>query len=140
MPTAPLITLIKLQKTRVDEQRLHLEKLQARLEEIEKEIMELEIKKAREQIVAEQNAESRATYGAFVKAAVKKGRQLEKDRNVAAAAVDVARDRLTELFEEQKRYEIAHQARLDAEAAEERRRERIELDEIGGVTHQRNTK
>ena len=96
-----------------------------------------EIVKAREQVAAEQNPGARATYGAFLKAAVKKGREMEKERQQAAAAVAVAHDKLAELFEEQKRYEIAEQARVEAEARDERRRERIELDEIGGVTHER---
>ena len=44
-----LATLIKLQKTRVDEQRLTLTRLQAHLENIENSIAALEIRKAREQ-------------------------------------------------------------------------------------------
>jgi flagellar biosynthesis chaperone FliJ len=55
-----LSTLIKLQKTHVDEQRLALARLQARLEEIEQSIAMLEIKKAREQTVAQENGEARA--------------------------------------------------------------------------------
>ena len=135
-----LATLIKLQKTRVDEQRLALVRLQARLEEIEKSIAMLEIKKAREQGVAQENAEARATYGAFLKAAVREGRELEKQRQIAEAAVEAARQRLTELFEEQKRYEIAEAARIEAERKEERRKETMELDEVGGVTHARKRK
>ena len=132
-----LSTLIQLQKTHVDEQRRHLARLQARLDAIVKEITELEIQKAREQIAAEENPEARQTYGAFLKAAIKRGRDLEKSRMVAEAAVEVARDKLAELFEEQKRYEIAEEARVEAEAREERRQETIELDEVGGVTYQR---
>jgi flagellar biosynthesis chaperone FliJ len=132
-----LATLIKLQKTRVDEQRLMLAKLQARLEDIEKAITSLEIKKAREQIVVQENAESRTTYGAFLKKAVQDGRELEKQREIAAAAVEIARQKLAVLFEEQKRYEIAEEMRIEAEEREERHRETIELDEIGSVRHVR---
>lgn len=133
-----LATLIKLQKTRVDEQRQQLAKLQAHLENIETQITQLEIAKAREQVAAEQNPEARMTYGAFLKAAVITGRELEKQRQVAIDAVEVARDQLTELFEEQKRYEIAQASRLAAERREELRRETIELNEIGGMVHERN--
>lgn len=128
-----LATLIKLQKTRVDEQRVQLAKLQSRLNEVLTEIAALEIEKAREQVVAEQNAEATTTYGMFLKRAVQHGRQLEKDREVAAHAVEVARDQLNALFEEQKRYEIAEDARLTKAQQEETRRETIELDEIGSV-------
>ena len=130
-----LSTLIKLQKTRVDEQRLALAKLQARLEDIQNSIAELEIKKAREQVVAQENADARATYGAFLKAAVREGRELEKHRKVMIEAVDAARVILTGLFEEQKRYELAEAARVETEKKETRRKETQELDEIGGVSY-----
>jgi flagellar biosynthesis chaperone FliJ len=132
-----LDTLIKLQKSLVDEQRQHLVKLQDMLDEIIRRIAVLEIEKTRELLAAESSAEARATYGAFLKRIVAKGRELEKERQVAAHAVDLAHARLIELFEEQKRYEIAEAARLEAEAKEERRRERIDLDEVGGVTYTR---
>jgi flagellar export protein FliJ len=128
-----LATLIKLHKTRVDEQRVQLARLQARLEEIETKIAALEIEKAREQVAAEKSAEARGTYGAFLKQAVKKGRELEKDRQIAIAAVDAAREVLMQIYEEQKRFEIAEAARIEAEAKESRRRDRIDLDEVGGV-------
>jgi flagellar export protein FliJ len=132
-----LATLIKLQKNRVDEQRIHVARLQTHLSEIEQKIAQLEIDKAREQVAAQKSVESTVTYGAFLKAAVKKGRDLEKDRQVAEAAVEVARGQLTELFEEQKRYETAEANRITAEEKEERRRETIELDEVGGMSHER---
>ncbi len=135
-----LATLIKLQKTRVDEQRQTLARLQAQLEDVEKRIAMLEIQKAREQEVAQANVEARMTYGAFLRAAVKMERDLEKQRMTAISAVEIARAKLAELFEEQKRYEIAAAARLEAEQREERRRETIELDEIGSVSYSRKDK
>ncbi|MBV8547836.1 MAG: hypothetical protein JO126_00055 [Alphaproteobacteria bacterium] len=132
-----LQTLIKLQKTRVDEQRQLLAQLENQLAYIERRIAELEVYKAREQVTADQNEEARATYGAFVKGAVAKGREMEKERLTATEAVRIAHDKLAELFEEQKRYEIAEQARIDAEAKEESKRERQELDEVGSIGHQR---
>jgi flagellar biosynthesis chaperone FliJ len=130
-----LATLIKLQKTRVDEQRQILAKLQERLQEIENDIALLEIKKAREQAAAEEHTEARMTYGAFLKVAVREGRALEKQRAAALASIEVARAKLAELFEEQKRYEIAAASRQSTEDREERRRETIELDEVGSVTY-----
>lgn len=132
-----LTTLIKLQKTRVDEQRQTLAKAQEFLDSVEQQIVQLEIKKVREQAAAQEYPEARLTYGAFLKAAVRDGRALEKQRAVAIAAVEAARDKLAELFEEQKRYEIAAAHRQAAEDREERRRETIELDEVGGVTYTR---
>lgn len=130
-----LTTLIKLQKTRVDEQRQALAKLQAHLAEIEQNIAMLEIKKAREQAIVQEHAEARMTYGAFLKAAVRDGRAFEKQRVIVLDAIKSARAKLAELFEEQKRYEIAAEAREMAETRETRRRETIELDEVGSVTY-----
>jgi flagellar biosynthesis chaperone FliJ len=132
-----LDTLIKLQKTRVDEQQLILTKLQERLAQVEQTIAEIEIYKAREQVAVQEQKDIALTYGAFLKVSVQHGRQLEKMRIAALREVEVARDRLIELFEEQKRYEIARETRIEAEGKEERRRETIQLDESGAVTHQR---
>jgi hypothetical protein len=131
-----LLTLIKLQKTFVDEQRQHLGRLLTQLEQIEKKIIDLELTKAREQAAA-QDDESRATYGAFLKDMVNKGRVLEKDRKTAAMAVKIAQEKLAELFEEQKRYEIAQDQRAAAGEQELRRKETLELDEVGGIMHER---
>lgn len=132
-----LATLIKLQKTRVDEQRQMLARANDRLLKIEQAIANLEQQKEREKVAAAQDAEKAVTYGAFLKVAIKRGRDLEKERQIAQAAVDAARAALAELFEEQKRYELAEENRIAEERREEARRETAELDEIGGVTHQR---
>jgi hypothetical protein len=132
-----LTTLIKLQKSLVDEQRQHLAKLQEILDAIVARIAELEIEKAREQVAAENNPDARATYGAYAQRTAIAGRKLEESRRIATHAVDAAHARLAELFEEQKRYEIAEAQRLEEELKEEQRRERIMLDEVGGVTHER---
>lgn len=132
-----LATLIKLQKTYVDEQRLILIKLQEHLEKIEGAITELEIRRAREQIAVQENPTISVTYGDFLRWAIDHAHELEEQRLVAVKAVELARDKLAELFEEQKRYEIAEQHRLAEELKEEIRQERIELDEVGSVTFER---
>ena len=136
MAIKSLATLIKLQKTFVDEQRQVLATLQERLEQIEWSIAQMEIRKARE-LEAAQDYQASATYGAFLKGLVVQERALEKERQTATMAVKIAQDRLAELFEEQKRYEIAEEQRIEAETREELRRERLDLDEIGSVMHER---
>ena len=132
-----LATLIKLQKTYVDEQREQLAKLQAYVEAVRERIALLEIEKAREQAAAEQEFAARQTYGAFLKGAIKRGQELDKELSAALQAVEIARDQLALLFEEQKRYEIAEENRLKAEAFEDNRREKSALDEVGSVSFQR---
>lgn len=132
-----LETLIKLQKSLIDEQRQHLARLQDHLDNVLHRIAELEVEKAREQLAAEAHPEARTTYGAYVRRAADRGKQLEIERVAAQQAVDIAHARLAEMFEEQKRYEIAEEARLEAEAREESRREGLQMDEVGGMTHER---
>ncbi len=131
-----LATLIKLQKTFVDEQRQHLARLLDHLENIETKIREVEDLKESEKEAAK-DAVTRASYGEFLKQMIALGRALEKERQAAERAVQIAQERLAELFEEQKRYEIAEANRIEEEAKAERRLERIELDEIGGTRHER---
>jgi flagellar biosynthesis chaperone FliJ len=132
-----LATLIKLQKTYVDEQRQQVARLQDRLAQIEKAIKDLEAQKVREQAAARKSVENSITFGQFIKLAIKRGRELEKERQTAQAAVEIALGKLAELFEEQKRYEIAEERRVEEERRTERRLETIRLDEVGGITHQR---
>lgn len=132
-----LPTLIKLQKARVDEQQQILAKLIAHLERVEKDMRDLEELFDREQAAFRAHPEMGQTYGAFVKRSIERARQLEKDHRTAETAVDLARNRLAELFEEQKRYEIALANRLAAAEKEENRRERILLDEVGSVSYAR---
>ena len=127
-----LDTLIQLIKTRTDEQRQLLARLLAHLEQVEAAIMELDLRQATEQMTVQNNPEMALTYGDFVRWAVARARELEKQRQTAQAAVEIARDKLSQLFEEQKRYELAAAARREAERQEELKRETQELDEIGG--------
>jgi tRNA U34 5-carboxymethylaminomethyl modifying enzyme MnmG/GidA len=131
-----LATLIKLQKTFVDEQRQHLARLLENLERIENSIAQLEIIKVREQAAVKDEA-ARMTYGAFLKQMIEKGRALETERQTAELAVKMAQEKLAELFEEQKRFETAEAQRIEEEAKIERHLETLELDEIGGTRHER---
>jgi flagellar protein FliJ len=130
-------TLIKLQKTFVDEQRQQLTRLLENLERIERRIMELEVQKAREQAAATKDLVASMTYGAYLKLVIVMQRALEVERQTAARAVTIAQDKLAELFEEQKRYEIAEEERIEDLLRTERRLETLELDEVGGMRHQR---
>lgn len=130
-------TLIKLQKTHVDAQRQHLARLQEHLARVQERLRQLALMKEQEQRAAERDPVARMTYGEFLRRLVSVERDVEKERQKAVQAVQIAHDKLAELFEEQKRYEIAEEQRIEEEEAEELRLERIELDEIGGMAHER---
>ncbi len=132
-----LATLIKLQKTQVDEQRMLLAKLQLRLEAITREIAEHEQRQEKERLAAQKDPELAVTYGEFIKWSIKRAQELERQRETAAKAVNIAREKLAELFEGQKRYEIAESNRLEEERLEQLRQETLYMDEVGSVAHER---
>lgn len=135
-----LATLIKLQKSFVDEQRILLASLRTQLERIEAEIRALEREKEEQKKLLKSRPEMGLTFGSYIKQATEKGHALEKRRKTAQIAVELAHDKLAELFEGQKRYEIAEENRIKAERQEEARKERIVLDEVGSVTFTRKKK
>ncbi len=131
-------TLIKLQKSLVDDQRRMLADLQNILERIEAEIVALDALRNREEEVA-RTAEPAAmvTLAQFMAQPKNRAEQLAKAKRDAIAAVEAAREQLAELFETQKRYEIIRDQRDAAALAEEKRQDRLELDEIAETSHQR---
>ena len=128
-----LATLIKLQKTRVDEQRLLLAKLHEQLENIENTIRTLMEEQEQQRALLKREPSANLTYGEYLESSLKKLKLLEAQKTTAIMAVNLARDRLAEVFEEQKRYEIAEKARLEEEEREQQRQETQTLDEIGSI-------
>lgn len=135
-----LATLIKLQKTRVDEQRLVLAKMQEQLALILGHIEALQSEQEEQRNLLHTNPELAMTYGDYVKVALKKMELLEKKRRTAEIAVSAALEKLAEVFEEQKRYELAEQNRIEEEEREQQRRETHTLDEVGSVSFIRKKK
>jgi len=135
-----LAALIKLQKTRVDEQRLLLSKLQEQLDRLDGAIEALKIDQEKQRDLLGREPDAGLTYGQYLDATLKKRKKLERDRVAIAMAVNLARDKLAEVFEEQKRYEIAERNRLEEEEREEQRQERLTLDEIGSIVFIRKKK
>lgn len=135
-----LATLIKLQKSHVDEQRILLAALQDQLAKIKDSIRHLRREREEQKKLLEKKPEMGLTYGEYIKASGEKERALEKKKRTAEIAVSIALDKLAELFEEQKRYEIAQEARLEAKRKEERRKETHFLDEVGSVSFVRKEK
>ena len=128
-----LPTLIKLAKMRVDEQQQMLAKVQARLDQVEAALVTLRQEKESERATVHNNPEAGMTYAVFVQGQVKREKELEKQRQTAQNAVAIARDKLAEVFAEQKRYELALAAHEEEKRREEQKQEMMEMDEIGSV-------
>lgn len=133
-----LETLIKLEKARVDDHRRMLSQLQDVLDRIEQEIADLIAARQNEEAVASDAAPAeRLTLEPFLAHLRQRLEQLTQAKADAEAAIETARERLAEVFETQKRYEIIRDQRAAAAEAEEKRQEQLTLDETAAVTHQR---
>lgn len=136
-----LKTLIRLNRFDVDEKRRSLQALLDHEAEIQQAIRNLEEELAAEQKVAadaEVQQAIGAVYGGYAVAnKERKEAQLEKLAELYPQ-IESARAALAEAFANLKKYEIARQNRQDEEAAEEARKEGLELDELGLAGHRRN--
>ncbi len=104
------------------------------------EIAALEAARRREEDIARTaHVGEMMTLAQFQNAVKSRLEQLGKARDDANKAVESAREKLAELFETQKRYEIIRDNRDAAELAEEQKRERLELDEIAEQGHRRKS-
>ena len=135
-----LATLIKLQKTRVDEQRIILAKMHDQLDAVQKQIAAHKAEVMAQQKLLHDEPSMGLTYGAYLVMAKKKTDALEKNRKALEHAVHIALEKLAEVFEEQKRYEIAQQNRIARQRKEEQHRETLFLDEVGSVGFVRKQK
>ncbi len=132
MPT--LATLIKVAQTRLDEQRHVVARMAERVDSLEKALAANHAQQVREGQAAAQDPGGALTYGAFLRRAIDEAQALEEQRRKALEAFDLAHAKLTELFEEQKRYEVAERNRLGLERRKQDRRESATLDELGQTT------
>ena len=132
-----LTILIKLQKTKVDEQRVILNKLRDTLDKIIEKLAFMQETLKKEQAIAKESYYNRITYERFLKKFLSDQQQLEHQRTLLEEAVIAAHAKLSELFEEQKRYELALEQKIIEEREKETKRENQITDEIGIVQHQR---
>ena len=129
-------SVIRLQKWQVDEQRRQVSDLEGLLMDLTRraDALEQEILKEQE-VAADQNVAF--IYGDYARYAIERRETLQRsiaDAEVAAAA---ARDVLTELYQDMKRYEIAKDRHDARELLKANRAEQAELDGIAIQLHRR---
>ena len=132
-----LETLIKLAGVKLDERRRALQQKVSAEQELKDALSTLERRVAEERAAAASLEDAAFAYSAFAADAADKRKTLDATIAEAGKAVEAARDHLAEAFEEQKRYEITRDRRQLAEAQEQAKQERKELDELGLERHRR---
>jgi hypothetical protein len=132
-----LHTLIKMQKLYLDQQRRVLAQKQEEADALTMAIATLQANLEMERLNADANEEGKALFGTFVKSELIRQKKLQRSLARKEHEVEVEREKLSVLFEEFKRYEIA-QENWDREQREEAmRRENLEYDEQAGQRHHR---
>ena len=134
-----LRVIIKLARHEVDERRRAL----AALFEQEQAVVDRQQALARELQTEQDVAAQDATgvgylYGAYHLRYVQRRDSLAAALAEVRAAIDGARDLLAESFRQLKTYEVAQAQRERREREEAEHKERIFLDEVGQIAHQRH--
>lgn len=134
--------LIKMHKLYVDEQRRVLADKQRDVDVLMMEIAALQANLEIEKEKAAENGqgESHFTLGAFIENSLRKNEKLQRALSQKERVVEVERDKLSQMFEELKRYEIAQENWNVAYETFERKAEESAYDERAGQQHQRKTK
>lgn len=135
-----LETLIRLSKYRVDEKRRILGALYSELADLEQKLADLEQQVLEEQKLAKTSPDAAMfSYGLFHKRAMGIREEIQGQIAAKEQEVELAREEVNEAFRELKVYEEAEKNRLAKELAEAKRKENIEMDEIGQNLHRRKS-
>ncbi len=125
-------TLVRMRKWALDEKQRELGEMLGVLGNLEAEKNALEQAVLAEQKIAAENPELAGfAYGGFASAVIAEREAIEKMIADQEAKIDAFRDEVADAFKELKTAEIAERNRLEAERAEEDKKEQDELDEIG---------
>ncbi len=129
-----LKTLQRIQKFNIDEQRKILVDLQTKQDQLKVEFARLNQNYEAEKAYAVQHP-GLGNFGAFVKRYLEKKEALETAIDKMQQAIEEVRDRIADMFKEQKTYEIVDDNRRKREIKEENDKEQKMLDEVGTNTY-----
>ncbi len=132
-----LATLIRAQSWRLEEMRRNLGELEGLRADRERQGVELEQELKREQTMVAATGEYGFAYNAYANAVITRRHNLA--RSIADIEVEImkARDKVREAYQELRKFEITEERDQMRIQAEEERRERIMLDDVGVELHRR---
>ncbi|NMM46365.1 flagellar export protein FliJ [Rhodospirillaceae bacterium KN72] len=126
-----LDTLVRLAGRSVDNARRALQVLLAEEDRINADYAALAERIESESEMVRAKPEFGSQFGSFMVWAKDRREKLDAEMRELVPKIDTVRDALADAFAEQKKYEIAKQNRDEAEAADEKRKEGIAMDEMG---------
>ena len=123
--------LIRLHRWNLDEKRRKLNEFESLRDRMLGDIAEMEQLAERETEIAAQNQEGAMAFPQFISVLLERRRKLTNSLGEVEVAIEEARERLAEAFQEVKRYEIAAENAAKREADKRRLKETTLENELG---------
>ncbi|MDM7984086.1 MAG: flagellar export protein FliJ [Maricaulis sp.] len=129
--------LIRLARFKVEELQKQMAELDRSKQALINQIERLEASVPEEQAIATQSKDGYLAYGSYAQAVIKRKDNIRASLSEVEAQSDALRDRLSEAFQELKKYELLEERRLARAEAAVREAEQAELDEMASIRHRR---
>ena len=135
-----LRTLSRIQKFQIDEQRKLLNEQLEKEEQLEKQLADMAAELEREKAFAGENPQV-GDFGSYMKRHIERREKLENMLAGVRRRIEEIRDVISDMFKEQKTYEIVDRNRQEGVLKEEEGKMQKTLDEIGTnnyIKHHKN--
>lgn len=133
-----LENLIRIHRWMLDDKRRQLTELERYAARIRSDLTALEESMEQEQRAANRSFEAGSGYASFLAASLERRRKLQQALANLDSAMQAARDELTEVYQEVKRFETARDHAAERSESERKRRDQLVLDEMGLQQHRRS--
>ncbi|WP_203292845.1 flagellar FliJ family protein [Maricaulis parjimensis] len=129
--------LIRLARFKVEELQKQMAELDRSRQSLIDQIERLEASVPEEQAAATEFKEGFIAYGSYAQAVIKRKENIRLSLDEVEVQADALRARLSEAFQELKKYELLEERRLARIEEAVRQAEQDELDEIAQIRHSR---
>lgn len=129
--------LIRLARFKVEELQKQMAELDNSRQALIGQIERLEASVPEEQAVATEMKDGFVAYGSYAQAVIKRKENIRASLDEVEVQSDALRERLSDAFQELKKYELLEERRLAAIEKAVREAEQDELDEIAQMRHAR---
>ena len=129
--------LIRLARFKVEELQKQMSELDRSKAALINQIERLEASVPEEQAVAKESKDGYLAYGSYAQAVIKRKENIRFSLAEVEVQSDALRARLSEAFQELKKYELLEERRLARVEDAVRQAEQDELDEISQIRHSR---
>ena len=129
--------LIRLARFKVEELQKQMAELDRSRQSLIDQIERLEASVPEEQAAATESKEGFVAYGSYAQAVIKRKENIRASLDEVEVQADALRARLSEAFQELKKYELLEERRLARIEDAVRKAEQDELDEMAQIRHVR---